>query len=147
MSLSDASFKADAIDHLAAPTSPTAAERRSLTLALAAAAAIHLIIPAAILVVAWLTSRPSPPIQEIPVEVVVEKPPEPPPKPPEQKPPPPQPDDERPAYDAPSAATAEKANRDSPDTKTSAPQVKPDASKTAGTPQESEKQAAAPDET
>ncbi len=144
MSSSDASFKADAIDHLATP--PTAAERRGLALALIAAAALHLVIPLAIVLVALFNPRPAPPVREIPVEIVVEKPPQP-PKPPEQMPkPPPQPDDERPAYDAPSAATPEKANRDSPDTKTSAPEAKPEATRTAGAPQESKEPPASQDD-
>jgi periplasmic protein TonB len=143
MSSSDASFRADAIDHLAEPTSPTAAERRGLTLALIAAAALHLLIPLAILIFALFSPRPSPPIEEIPVEVVVEQPP-PPPKPPEAKPkPPPQPEDERPAYDAPSAATQEKANRESRDTKTSAPATMAEKSPNLGAPEESKEPAAA----
>ena len=86
--------------------------------------------------------RPSPPLQEIPIEVVVEKPP--PPKPAEEKPkPPPPPDDEKPAYDAPSAATEEKANRESPDTKTSAPAAQPEESRDAGAPAESKEPPAA----
>jgi protein TonB len=145
MSLSDASLKADAIDHLAPPTSPTAAERRGLKLALIAAAALHLLIPVAFLVVAAFAPRPSPPIEEIPVEVVVEKPPPPPPpKPPEDKPkPPPQPEDEKPAYDAPSAATQEKANRDSPDKTTSAPETSAEKTQTPGAPEESKEPPAA----
>ncbi len=145
MSLSDASLKADAIDHLALPTSPTASERRGLTFALIAAAALHLLIPVALLVVAAFAPRPAPPIEEIPVEVVVEKPPPPPPpKPPEEKPkPPPQPEDEKPAYDAPSAATQEKANRESPDKTTSAPQASAEKSQTPGAPEESKEPAAA----
>ncbi len=149
MSLSDASLKADAIDHVAQQTSPTAIERRARTLALIAAAALHLLVPVALLVVAAFAPRPAPPIEEIPVEVVVEKPPPPPPpppppKPPEDKPkPPPQPEDEKPAYDAPSAATAEKANRDSPDKTTSAPEPSPDKSQPPGAPQELKETAAA----
>jgi TonB family protein len=145
MSLTGASFKADAIDHLAEPPPPTTAERRGLTFALVAAAALHLVIPLAIVVISAFAPRPNPPLQEIPVEVVVEKPP---PQPPEDKPkPPPQPDDERPAHDAPSAATQEKANRESPDTKTSAPAApKPEKAETAGAPKESKAPAAARDE-
>ncbi len=144
MSLSDASIKADAIDHLAPPTSPTTAERRGLTFALIAAAALHLLIPLAIVLISAFAPRPAPPVEEIPVEVVVEKPPPPPPKPPAEQPkPPPQPDDERPASDAPSAATEEKANRDSPDTKTSAPAAKAEPSQALGAPQESKEPQAA----
>ena len=142
MSLTDAALKADAIDHVAQPPSPTVAERRGLTLALVAAAALHLVIPVAIIVISAFAPRPAPPLQEIPVEVVVEQPP--PPKPAEEKPkPPPQPDDERPAYDAPSAATPEKDNRDSPDTKTSAPSTAPEKAETLGAPQESKEPPAA----
>lgn len=142
MSLSDASFKADAIDHLALPPSPTAAERRGLKLALIAAAALHLLIPLAIVAISAFAPRPVPPLQEIPVEIVVEKPP--PPKPAGEKPkPPPQPEDEKPAYDAPSAATQEKANRESADTKTMAPSAKAEPSQTPGAPQESKEPPAA----
>jgi protein TonB len=147
MPLSDASFKADAIDHVAPPTSPTATERRALRFALIAAGALHLLVPVAIVAILAFAPRPSSPVEEIPVEVVIEKPPPPPPpKPAEEKPkPPPQPDDERPAYDAPSAATQEKANRESPDTKTTAPVPKPEPAETPGAPQESiESPAAAP---
>lgn len=144
MSLSDASLKADAIDHVAQPTSPTASERRGLTLALIAAAALHLLIPVAFLIVAAFAPRPAPPIEEIPVEVVVEKPPPPPPPPPQEKPkPPPQPEDEKPAYDAPSAATQEKANRDSPDKTTSAPQTAAEKAQTLGAPEEAKEPEAA----
>ena len=111
MSPSDASFSADALDHQIPPTAPSAAERRGLALALLAAAALHLLIPLALFLFYALAPAPAPPVQEIPVEVVVEPPP-PPPKPKEQPQPPPQPEDERPAYDAPSAATQEKANRE-----------------------------------
>src|SRR5271166_4664416 len=123
MSPPDASFSADALDHQIPPTAPSAAERRGLALALLAAAALHLLIPLALFLFYALAPAPAPPVQEIPVEVVVEPPP-PPPKPKEQPQPPPQPEDERPAYDAPSAATQEKANRESPDKKTTAPAVK-----------------------
>jgi protein TonB len=143
MSLSDASFKADAIDHLALPPSPTAAERRGLKLALIAAVVLHLLVPLAIIVISAFAPRPAPPLEEIPVEIVVEKPP-PPPKPAEEKPkPPPQPEDEKPAYDAPSAATQEKANRESADTKTTTPAAKAEPSQTKGAPQESKEPPAA----
>ncbi len=140
MSSSDASFSADALDHQSHSTAPSAAERRGLALALFAAAAIHLLIPLALLLYYALTPAPAPPVQEIPVEVVVEPPP-PPPKPQEKPKPPPQPEDERPAYDAPSAATQEKANRESPDKKTTAP-AKAKPSPNAGAPQESQQPAA-----
>ncbi len=145
MSPSDASISADALDHLAQPTSPSAAERRGLALAVVAAASLHLLIPLGLLISYWLSPAPAPPVQEIPIEVVVEPPPPPPPPPkPEEKPkPPPQPDDERPAYDAPSAATEEKANRESPDQKTTAPVAKQEPSPNAGAPQQSEQPAAA----
>ncbi len=146
MSLPDAFLEADAIDHVIQPASPTAADRRGLMLALIAAAALHLLIPLAIVVIWALAPRPSPPAQEIPVEVVVEQPP-PPPKPAQERPkPPPPPEDERPADDAPSAATEEKANRESPDTKTSAPEKRPEPAKTAGAPQASNEPPAAREE-
>ncbi len=136
MLLNDASFSADALDHLVPPTAPIAAERRGLAYALLAAAVLHLIIPLGLLLYSAFTPRPAPEVQEIPVEIVVEKPP-PPPKPEEKPQPPPQPDDERPAYDAPSAATQEKANRESRDDKTTAPAAKTDPAQNAGAPAES----------
>ena len=144
MSLSDAPLSADALDHLVQPASPSAAERRGLAFAVLAAALLHFLIALALLIFYWLSHGPAPPVQEIPVEVVVEKPPPPPPKPQEKPKPPPEREDERPAYDAPSAATQEKANRESPDQKTtaSAPKTKP-AHENPGVPQPSEKQAAA----
>ena len=144
MSPSDASISADALDHIDQPTAPSAAERRGFALAVLAAALLHLLIPLGFLVFYWLTPAPAPPLEEIPIEVVVEPPPPkpPPPKPQEKPPPPPQPDDERPAYDAPSAATQEKANRESKDEKTTAP-VKREPSQTAGAPEESRQPAAA----
>ena len=143
MSLSDASLSADALDHLAPPTSPDAAERRGLVFAVIAAALLHLLIPLGFLLFYWLAAPPAPPVQEIPIEVVVEKPP-PPPKPEEKPKPPPMPDDERPAYDAPSAATQEKANRESPDQKTTAPIPKPEPSpQNAGAPEPSRQPPAA----
>ena len=138
MSLSDASFSADALDHLAPPTSPSAAERRGFAFAVLAAALLHLLIPLGLFLFYWLAPPPAPPVQEIPIEVVIEKPPPPPPKPEEKPKPPPMPDDERPAYDAPSAATQEKANRESPDHKTTAPVPKPEPSpQSAGAPEPS----------
>ncbi|HZZ60734.1 MAG TPA: TonB family protein [Roseiarcus sp.] len=142
MSPSDASLSADALDHLVQPAPPSAAERRGLAIAVIAAAAMHLVIPLALLIFYWLSPAPAPPVEEIPVEVVVEPPP-PPPKPKEQPKPPPQREDERPAYDAPSAATQEKANRESRDEKTTAPAHKPELSQNAGAPQQSEQPPAA----
>jgi TonB family protein len=146
MSLSDAFLSADALDHLFQPASPSAAERRGLAFAVLAAALLHLLIAVALLVFYWLSPSPAPPVEEIPVEVVVERPPPPPPPPPpkpQEKPkPPPEPEDDRPAYDAPSAATQEKANRESPDQKTTAPAPKTE-HENPGAPQPSEKQAAA----
>ncbi len=142
---SDASLSADALVHLVQPTSPSAAERRGLAFALVAAASLHLLIPLGLLLFYWLSPAPAPPVQEIPVEVVVEPPPPPPPppKPQEQPKPPPKPVDERPAYDAPSAATQEKANRESPDQKSTAPAPKPEPAQNAGAPQQSEQPPAA----
>lgn len=145
MPSSDASISADALDHLVQPAAPSAAERRGLAFAVLAAALLHLLIPLGLLIFYWLSPAPAPPVQEIPVEVVVEPPPPPPPppKPQDQPKPPPKPVDERPAYDAPSAATEEKANRESPDKKTTAPSPKPEPSQNAGAPQQSEQPAAA----
>jgi protein TonB len=142
MSPSDASFSADALDHLVQPEPRNTAERRGLAIALVAAAAMHLVIPLALLIFYWLSPAPAPPVLEIPVEVVVEPPP-PPPKPKEQPKPPPQPEDERPAYDAPSAATQEKANRESRDEKTTAPIQRPEPPQNAGALQQSERPPAA----
>ena len=145
MSPSDASISADALDHLVQPTSPSAAERRGLALAIFAAALLHLLIPLGLLIFYWLSPAPARPLQEIPIEVVVEPPPPPPPPPkPEEKPkPPPKPVDERPAYDAPSAATQEKANRESADEKSTAPAPKQEPSQNAGAPPQSEQPPAA----
>ena len=142
---SDASLSADALDHLAQPAAPGAAERRGVAIAVIAAAALHLLIPLGLVVFYRLSPAPAPPVQEIPIEVVVEPPPPPPPppKPKDEPKPPPQPEDERPAYDAPSAATQEKANRESKDEKTTAPIQKAEPSQDAGAPQQSEQPPAA----
>ncbi|MBV9290642.1 MAG: TonB family protein [Hyphomicrobiales bacterium] len=143
MTSPDASLRADALDRPLDPAPPSPAERRRVALALIAAAVLHVLIPVVILVYyALWPPRAAPTEQEIPIEVVVEPPPK--PKPPEDRPqPPPQPDDERPAYDAPSAATAEQANRESPDKKTQSPRSKPEPTRAAGAPQPSEQPAAA----
>ena len=60
----------------------------------------------------------------------------PPPKPEEKPQPPPQPDDERPSYDAPSAASQEMANRECRDHKTRAPAAKAEPAPNAGAPAE-----------
>jgi periplasmic protein TonB len=144
MSQSDAILSADALDHLAQPAASEPAERRALVYALVAAALLHFLIPIGLLLLYWLAPHPAPPAEEIPVEIVVEPPPPPPPpKQQEKPPPPPQPEDERPAYDAPSAATEEKANRESPDRKSTAPKPMTEpAQESPGAPQPSEKQAA-----
>jgi periplasmic protein TonB len=144
MSSSDANLSADALDHIIGPPAPTAAERRGLTLALLSAAVLHLLIPLALFLWYAFGPKPAPPVQEIPVEVVVEPPP-PKQEKPEAKPPPP-PDDEKPAYDAPSAASQEKANRESPDTKTQGPSAKAEPSPTPGAPEKSETPPAAPEQ-
>lgn len=135
MSSSDASFSAQPLDHQPGPAAPTAAERRGLALALIAAAVLHLAVPLGILAYYALSPPAAAPAeQEIPVEVVVEPPP-----PKQERPkPPPMPDDERPAYDAPSAATQETANRESPDTKTEAPAAKAEPQQNPGAPEQSE---------
>jgi len=140
MSLTDASFSAEAVDHQFQPTAPTAADRRGLAYAILAAAVLHLIIPLVLLLYSAFAPRPAPEVQEIPVEILVEKPP---PKPEEKPQPPPQPDDERPAYDAPSAASQEMANRESRDDKTTAPAAKAEPAPNAGAPAESREPQAA----
>jgi len=122
MSLSEAEFRAEPVERLSAPEEPSPAERRGLALALVAAAALHLIIPLA-LIVYYAIWPPVVPVaqQEIPVEVVVEQPPPKPNKAEDKPKPPPEPDDEKPAYDAPATATQEKVNRESPDQTTQAP--------------------------
>jgi TonB family protein len=120
--LSEADFTAEPVERLDAPETLTPAERRGQALALAAAAALHLLIPISVLILYWLWPPKIPaPVQEIPVEVVVEQPQPPKPKPPEPKPKEEsKPEIEKPAYDAPAAPTEEKVNRESPDKKTEA---------------------------
>jgi periplasmic protein TonB len=146
-SLSEADFTAEPVERLSGPETPSPAERRGLAVALIAAAALHLMIPLALLVyyAIWPPSTPTA-VQEIPVEVVIEQPPPPPkPKPPEQKPkPPPEPQVEKPAYDAPAAETKENVNRESPDKKTEAPAAQVPPPPTPGAPPKSEAQAPAP---
>ncbi len=147
MTPSDAVIHVDALDHLDKPTPPTAAERRGLAFALIAAAALHVIVPVAFLVYGLLAPRPAPPLQEIPVELVEEPPPQPEPKKEQPPPPPPSPDDEKPAYDAPSAATQEKANRESKEEKSQAPKTEAQPDQQAGAPPPSEHEQTAPKET
>ena len=120
--LSEADFTAEPVERLDAPEPPTPGERRGHALALVAAVLLHLLIPASLLVVYWFWPPPKVPtaVQEIPVEVVIEQP-KPEPKPAEEKPkPPPQPEVEKPAYDAPAAATKDDLNREAPDKTTEA---------------------------
>jgi TonB family protein len=120
--LSEADFTAEPVERLDAPEPPTPGERRGHALALVAAVLLHLLIPASLLVVYWFWPPPKVPtaVQEIPVEVVIEQP-KPKPKPAEEKPkPPPQPEVEKPAYDAPAAATKDDLNREAPDKTTEA---------------------------
>jgi TonB family protein len=119
--LSEADFTAEPVERLDAPETPTAADRRGHTLALAAAVLLHLLIPASLLLFYWLWPLKVPTaLQEIPVEVVIEQPPPKPPPPQEKPKPPPQPEVEKPAYDAPAAATKEDLNREAPDKTTEA---------------------------
>jgi len=142
-SLSDAEFRADALDHKLATPAPASADRRALLYALLAAGALHLVLALGLVLIYALAPPPAPPAEEIPVEVVVEPPPPPKSEPQKEQPkPPPTPDDERPAYDAPSAPTQEKANRESPDDKTQAP-ARAEPSHEFGAPQKSETPAAA----
>jgi TonB family protein len=153
MSMSEVASRAEPLEDLSAPEAPdpaerltgperlTSSDRRGLTLALIAAAALHLIIPFALFIYYALWPAVAPVTQEIPVEVVVEQPP-PQAKPPEDKPrPPPQPDDERPAYDAPAAPTHDKVNRESPDKMTQAPASDTALSPNPGAPRKTEAQA------
>jgi TonB family protein len=145
--LSEADFTAEPVERLSGPETPTPGERRGLTLALIAAAALHLLIPLAFFLYYWLWPPQIPTaVQEIPVEVVIEQPP-PKPKPPEEKPkPPPEPEHEKPAYDAPAAPTKEKVNRESPD-KTTEAKATPEAPPPPipGAPPKAESQAPAPE--
>jgi protein TonB len=158
MSLSEADFRDEPLDEAAAPEPPSPAERLSgpeaLTpddrkgwaIALIAAAALHLIIPLA-LIVYYMLWPPAVPVavQEIPVEVVVEQ--QPPPKPnkaEDQPKPPPEPDDEKPAYDAPAPATQEKINRESPDKTTQAPAAATAPAPTPGAPPKTDAQTPPP---
>jgi protein TonB len=122
--LSEADFIAEPVERLDAPETPTPAERTGQTLALVAAAVLHLLIPLSFFLYYWLWPSKIPTaVQEIPVEVVQEEPPPPKPKPPQDKPKPPpepQPEQEKPAYDAPAAATKENVNREAPDKTTEA---------------------------
>jgi TonB family protein len=140
----EAAFHANPLDHNSGPRAPTAAERKGLALALIAAAAIHLLIPLALLLYYALWPVPPVPLaQEIPVEVLIEQPPPPKQEKPEEKPkPPPEPDDERPAYDAPRAATKENVNRNSHDDKTQAPSAQAEPPLKPGAPRKSEAQTA-----
>ncbi len=149
MSSSEADFTAEPVERLMAPETPTPAERRGLAIALIAAAALHLLIPAALFVyyLIWPYMTPTA-VQEIPVEVVVEQPPPaPPPKPkqPEDKPkPPPKPFEEKPAFDAPAPETKEKVNREAPDKTTEAPAAQAPPTPTPGAPPKSEAQSPTP---
>ena len=145
-SLSDADFSADALDHKLATPEPASADRRARLCALMAAGALHLVLALALVLLYVFAPQPAPPAEEIPVEVVVEPPPPPKPEPQKEQPkPPPTPEDERPAYDAPSAATEEKANRESSDQKTQAP-ARAEPAHDLGAPQKSETPIAAPEQ-
>jgi TonB family protein len=119
--LSEADFTAEPVERLDAPETPTPGERRGHALALIAAVLLHLLIPASLIIFYWLWPVKVPTeVQEIPVEVVIEQPP-PKPQPRQEKPkPPPEPEVEKPAYDAPAAATKEDLNREAPDKTTEA---------------------------
>lgn len=145
-STSEADFTAEPVERLFGPEILTPPERRGLTGALIAAAALHLLVPLALFVyyAIWPPATPTV-VQEIPVEVVVEQPPPPKPKTaePKQKPPP-EPELEKPAYDAPAPETKEKVNRESPDKTTEAPASQAPAPPTPGAPPKSEAQAPEP---
>jgi periplasmic protein TonB len=135
----------DVFDHIGT-AAPRAAERRGWAVAIVAAALLHLIIPVGLLLYASLTPQPAPPVEEIPIEVVVEEPKPPEPKPEEQPKPPPKPVDERPAYDAPAAATEEKANRESREDKSEAPKTDTQPPAPPGAPPKSDKEQTAPEQ-
>jgi TonB family protein len=146
--LSEADFTAEPVERLDAPEPPTPGERRGHALALVAAVLLHLLIPASFLIVYWFWPPPKVPteVQEIPVEVVIEQPP-PKPKPPQEKPkPPPAPEVEKPAYDAPAAATKDDLNREAPD-KTTEAKATPEAPPppVPGAPPKAESKAPAPE--
>ena len=157
MSLSEADFREEPLDEASAPEPPSPAERLSApealtpddrkgwAIALIAAAALHLIIPLA-LIVYYTLWPPAVPVavQEIPVEVVVEQPPPKPNKAEDKPKPPPEPDDEKPAYDAPAPATEEKINRESPDKTTQAPAAATAPSPTPGAPPKTDAQTPPP---
>jgi periplasmic protein TonB len=138
MSISESDLAAAPDERLMGPERLTPAERRGLTLALVAAIALHVIIPAGLIAYYAFFGRPAPAVQEIPIEVVVEQPPPPKPPPPPQpqdkpKEPPP-PDDEKPAYDAPAASTHDDSSRESPDKTTQAQASKAPPPPTPGAP-------------
>ena len=144
--MSEADFTAEPVERLSAPETPNPAERRGLTVALIAAAMLHLLIPLGLFLyyALWPLSAPTT-VQEIPVEVVVEQPPPPKPKPAEDKPkPPPKPFEEKPAFDAPAPETKEKVNRESPDKKTEAPAAQAPPPPIPGAPSKPETQAPSP---
>ncbi len=142
---SGTTFRADPLDHQFGPAAPSAAERRGLALALIAAAALHVIVPLALLAYyALWPVKPVPIVKEIPIQVVIEPPPQPKKAEPKPKPPKPPPDldDEKPAYDAPRAATQEKVNRNTKDDQTRAPAAKVEPPLNPGAPPKSEAEAA-----
>jgi TonB family protein len=145
MSPSEADFTAEPIERLSGPEEPTPGERKGWALALIAAAALHLIIPLA-LIVYYALWPPIVPVaqQEIPVEVVVEQPTPKPDKTEDKPKPPPEPEDEKPAYDAPAAATQEEVNRESPDKVTQAPAAAAAPPPTPGSPLKTDAQSAPP---
>jgi TonB family protein len=114
---SDAGFRADPAERLIGPDARPRASLLSVAFALFAASALHILVLALIVYERSWEADPAQQETEIPVEIVVEPPPRPPkpPEPEQKKPEPPLPPEyEKPATDAPRAATNENVDRDGP---------------------------------
>jgi TonB family protein len=125
---SDASFRADPDERLTGPDKRPHASPLSLALALFTASALHFLVLALIIYDSRWEPDSAQQETEIPVEIVVEPPPPPskPPEPEQKKPePPPPPEYEKPATDAPRAATKENVDRDGPVKPEATPEPQP----------------------
>jgi TonB family protein len=126
-------IRANSDERLIQPQAEGAAKNRYLAPLGAGLIYALLLAPALLDGFLW---RPAPPVQEIPVEIIVEPPPQEKPPEPAQPAPPPQPDtpsppkpyDEAPAHDAPRAANNEKLDTDGPDKPAKAPTAEPNES-------------------
>jgi periplasmic protein TonB len=131
MSPPEIPIRANSAERLLQPQAAAAQKNRYL--APLGACLIYAILLAPALLDSFLW-RPAPPIEEIPVEVLVEPPPqEQPPEPPQPAPQPGNPSpanpyDEAPAHDAPRAANNEKLDTDGPDNPAKAPTDEPNES-------------------